>query len=79
MRSRASEKPPHRTTQTSDGPKELADLRKHKVGEKAIAVSPNSFCNGDETPAASQAVMRERMEALSPEEFQDLLRPCFPG
>lgn len=66
-------------TQLAFGPKGFADL-KHKVGEKAIQISRSAFNDpvfNNERAAAVEAIMRERMMALSPEEFQDLLRPCF--
>lgn len=66
-------------TQILIGPKGFADL-KHKVGEKAVALSQTAFEDklfNQERAEAVERIMRERMEALSPEEFQNLLRPCF--
>lgn len=66
-------------TQIAIGPKGFAQL-KHEVGEKAIEISATAFhdpvFNNDRAEAV-ESIMRERMEALSSEEFQDLLRPCF--
>jgi hypothetical protein len=50
------------------------------VGEKAIAISQSSFNNPvfeRDRARAVESIMVERMNALSSEEFQDLLRPCF--
>ncbi len=66
-------------TQILMGPKGFADL-KHKVGEKALAISRTTFADqmfNQERAQAVERIMRERMEALSPAEFQQLLRPCF--
>lgn len=66
-------------TQLLMGPKGFADLRQ-KVGEKAIEISRGAFRDplfNRDRAAAVERIMRERMEALSPEEFQNLLRPCF--
>jgi uncharacterized membrane protein YheB (UPF0754 family) len=66
-------------TQIAIGPKGFASL-KHKVGEKAIQISASAFLDpmfNNDRAAAVEEIMRERMEALSSEEFQDLLRPCF--
>jgi len=66
-------------TQIAFGPKGFAEL-KHQVGEKAIEISSQAFkdpvFNNDRAQAVEN-IMRERMENLSSEEFQDLLRPCF--
>ena len=66
-------------TQIAFGPKGFAEL-KHRVGEKAIEISSHAFkdpvFNNDRAQAVEN-IMRERMENLSSEEFQDLLRPCF--
>ncbi len=53
---------------------------KETVGEKAVKVSEAPF--GDrgfdrDRSRVVERLLRERMEALPPEEFQDLLRPCF--
>src|SRR5690606_31820222 len=66
-------------TQLAFGPTGFADL-KHKAGEKAIQISRTAFNDpgfNNDRAAAVEALMRERMMALSPEEFQDLLRPSF--
>jgi uncharacterized membrane protein YheB (UPF0754 family) len=66
-------------TQMAIGPKGFAKL-KHEVGEKAIEISRSTFNDpvfNDDRAAAVEAIMTSRMEALSSEEFQDLLRPCF--
>ncbi len=66
-------------TQIAMGPKGFASL-KHKVGEKAIQISADAFLDpmfNNDRAEAVESIMRERMEALSSEEFQDLLRPCF--
>jgi uncharacterized membrane protein YheB (UPF0754 family) len=50
------------------------------VGEKAIAVSLDPFDDpvfNEERAAVVESLLRERMESLPSEEFQDLLRPCF--
>lgn len=65
--------------QMAFGPKGFANL-KHHVGEKAIEISATAFNNPvfeRDRAEAVEAIMRERMTALSSEEFQDLLRPCF--
>ena len=55
------------------------DLR-DSVGRKAVEVSTDPFdhwpFNRDRARRAEQ-LLRERMESLPSEEFQDLLRPCF--
>ena len=66
-------------TQIALGPKAFADL-KQKVGDKAILISADTFNNpmfNKERAATVEATMRERMEAMSSAEFQNLLRPCF--
>ena len=60
-------------------PDRLATL-KNQVGEKAIEISQTSFNNPvfeKDRAQAVESIMVERMIALSSEEFQDLLRPCF--
>ena len=66
-------------TQIAFGPKGFAHL-KHQVGEKAIAISAEAFSDpvfNNDRAEAVENIMRERMENLTSEEFQDLLRPCF--
>lgn len=66
-------------TQLALGPKAFAEL-KHKVGEKAIAISAETFANpvfNQERAEAVAAIMREKMKSMPPAEFQNLLRPCF--
>ncbi|MBU2953616.1 DUF445 domain-containing protein [Marinobacter sp. F3R08] len=66
-------------TQIAVGPTGFASL-KQKVGEKAIEISQTSFDNPvfeKDRAQAVESIMVERMIALSSEEFQDLLRPCF--
>lgn len=66
-------------TQIAFGPKGFAHL-KHQVGEKAIEISADTFTDpvfNNERAAAVERIMKERMENLTPDEFQDLLRPCF--
>ena len=50
------------------------------IGQKALQVSPDPFdhwpFNRDRAEILEKE-LRERMERLSPEQFQDLLRPCF--
>ncbi|WP_152205134.1 DUF445 domain-containing protein [Marinobacter changyiensis] len=66
-------------TQVAFGPTGFATL-KYQVGEKAIEISRTSFTNPvfqKDRAEAVERIMVERMIALSSEEFQDLLRPCF--
>ena len=51
-----------------------------KLGDKALAVSADPFEDerfNEDRARVIEAMLRERMEELPPEEFQDLLRPCF--
>jgi hypothetical protein len=53
---------------------------RRSVGEKAVAVSIEPFKHwgfNEDRAAVLEQLLRERMEALPPSEFQDLLRPCF--
>lgn len=66
-------------TQVAFGPTGFATL-KNQVGDKAIEISKTSFNNPvfeTDRARAVESIMVERMTALSSEEFQDLLRPCF--
>ncbi|MBZ0334681.1 hypothetical protein MARI_00990 [Marinobacter sp. JH2] len=66
-------------TQVAFGPTGFAAMKNH-VGEKAITISQSSFDNPafeQDRARAVESIMVERMIALSSEEFQDLLRPCF--
>lgn len=66
-------------TQLAFGPTGFAHI-KHQVGEKAIEISSTAFKDpvfNHERAEAVERIMRERMENLTSEEFQDLLRPCF--
>ncbi|HEA51746.1 hypothetical protein LCGC14_1005400 [marine sediment metagenome] len=66
-------------TQVAFGPTAFAAL-KNQVGEKAIELSKISFNNPAfemDRARAVESIMVERMIALSSEEFQNLLRPCF--
>lgn len=66
-------------TQMAFGPTGFATL-KNQVGEKALEISRTSFNNPvfeKDRAKAVESIMVERMVALSSEEFQDLLRPCF--
>lgn len=53
---------------------------KEQVGEKALDVSEDPFDNhifNEDRAIVVETFMRERMEGLPPDQFQDLLRPCF--
>jgi uncharacterized membrane protein YheB (UPF0754 family) len=66
-------------TQVAFGPTGFATL-KNQVGDKAIEISKTSFTSPvfeKDRARAVESIMVERMIALSSEEFQDLLRPCF--
>lgn len=61
------------------GPKRLANL-KQRVGNKAINISSatlNDPAFNAERAQVVEDIMRVKMENLSSEAFQDLLRPCF--
>ncbi len=50
------------------------------VGEKSIAVSTEPFDDwhfNQERAEIVERLLRERMEELPSDQFQDLLRPCF--
>jgi uncharacterized membrane protein YheB (UPF0754 family) len=61
------------------GDERLQEIRE-SVGEKAVAVSTDPFdhwpFNRDRAARAEQ-LLRDRMEKMPPQDFQDLLRPCF--
>ena len=66
-------------TQMAFGPTSFANL-KNRVGELSINIAADTFDDPVFEQDRAQAVadlMRQRMEELSPDEFQDLLRPCF--
>lgn len=51
-----------------------------KLGNKALAISADPFEDERFNEGRAEVVermLRERMERMPPEEFQDLLRPCF--
>jgi len=53
---------------------------KEKVGTMALDVADDPFDNhifNEDRAIVVETFMRERMESLPPEQFQDLLRPCF--
>jgi len=53
---------------------------RESVARKAIAVSTDPFDHWQfnrERGAVIEEVLRERMQRMPPEQFQDLLRPCF--
>ncbi len=61
------------------GSERLAEIRR-SVGDKAVSVSVEPFKHwgfNEDRALVLERLLRERMEALPPEEFQDLLRPCF--
>lgn len=65
--------------QLTVGPDGLDDIRE-AVGRKALDLAAEPFDNPVFNEGRAQVVeglLKERMEALPPEEFQDLLRPCF--
>lgn len=61
------------------GPAGLGAIRE-SVARKAIAVSTDPFDHwpfNRERGEIIEQVLRERMQRMPPEQFQDLLRPCF--
>ncbi|MGH7857931.1 MAG: hypothetical protein ACREQY_11425 [Candidatus Binatia bacterium] len=61
------------------GPAEYARL-KESVAGKALAIARDPFDDpvfNEERAAVVEQVTRERMESMTPAEFQDLLRPAF--
>ena len=66
-------------TQVAFGPTSFANL-KQRVGDLSIEIAGETFDDpmfANDRAQAVEEIMRRRMEELSPEEFQDLLRPCF--
>jgi uncharacterized membrane protein YheB (UPF0754 family) len=65
--------------QLTVGSSRLEDIRE-AVGDKAVEVSIESFkhwgFNEDRAEVLGE-LLQERMADLPPDEFQDLLRPCF--
>ncbi|MEM7049804.1 MAG: hypothetical protein AAF604_09095 [Acidobacteriota bacterium] len=65
--------------QLAVGTEGYARLRQ-AVGELAVEVSEAPFADvgfNEERAKVVEDLLRERMESLPPDEFQDLLRPCF--
>jgi hypothetical protein len=61
------------------GSDRLEEIRR-SVGDKAVEVSIEPFKHwgfNEDRARVLEELLRERMEALPPDEFQDLLRPCF--
>ena len=57
----------------------LEDIRE-SVGDKAVAISIEPFKHwrfNEDRAEVLEELLRERMVELPPDEFQDLLRPCF--
>lgn len=53
---------------------------RHSVGEKAVEVSTEPFDHwpfNRDRAAVIEELLRRRMESMPPDQFQDLLRPCF--
>jgi len=53
---------------------------RRSVGDKAVEVSIEPFKHwgfNEDRASVLEELLRQRMEALPPNEFQDLLRPCF--
>lgn len=66
-------------TQIAFGPTSFASL-KERVGDLSIEIAEETFDDpmfANDRAAAVEDIMRRRMQELSPEEFQELLRPCF--
>jgi hypothetical protein len=66
-------------TQLAVGPEAFAEFRQ-KAGDKAIELSHDTFSSpafNAERAEAVNTIMLKRMQELTPEEFQNLLRPCF--
>ncbi|MDY7094937.1 MAG: hypothetical protein SX243_18340 [Acidobacteriota bacterium] len=61
------------------GPRGFAEI-KETVGEVAVDVSPVPFDNHLFNRDRAQVIerfLRQRMQSMPPDQFQDLLRPCF--
>ena len=61
------------------GSRGLDGIRR-SVGNKAVEVSIEPFKHwgfNEDRASVLERLLRRRMEALPPNEFQDLLRPCF--
>jgi uncharacterized membrane protein YheB (UPF0754 family) len=59
---------------------ETLNAIRESVAEKAIAVSTDPFDHwpfNRERAVVIERLLRERMESMPPDQFQDLLRPCF--
>ncbi len=66
-------------TQLTVGSRSFEEMM-NRVGEKSIAVSTEPFDDWHFNRERAQIVerlLRDRMESLPSEQFQDLLRPCF--
>jgi len=66
-------------TQMAFGPTSFANL-KNRVGELSVNIAAETFDDPmfeQDRAEAVASIMRQRMEELEPDEFQDLLRPCF--
>ena len=66
-------------TQLTVGSKSFEEMM-NRVGEKSIAVSTEPFDDwhfNHERAEIVERLLRERMEELPSDQFQDLLRPCF--
>ncbi|MEM7051614.1 MAG: hypothetical protein AAF604_18240 [Acidobacteriota bacterium] len=65
--------------QVTVGPEGYAEIRR-AIGDKAVEVSGEPFDHWgfiEERAVVVEEMLRQRMESLPSEEFQDLLRPCF--
>jgi hypothetical protein len=61
-------------------PAEALDGIRNAIGEKAVAVSTDPFDHWpfiENRSRLVEHVLVDRMKQMSPEEFQNLLRPCF--
>ena len=65
--------------QIAVGPRSYASI-KASVAEKALHVSEDPFEDqafNEDRAEIIEAILRERMVSMPPDQFQDLLRPCF--